>query len=92
MISVSNAWKTAQKQTLLPEMFVEIVYKVTEPELQKKASVSANYPEEFSDVNQLLDLTDKHSEAYTTLDYGCGGLNGDFDYFDESPVDPSSVE
>ena len=91
MISVSNAWKAAQKQTLLPEMFVEIVYKVTEPELQKKASVSANYPEEFSDVNQLLDLTDKHSEAYTTLDYGCWGLNGDFNYFDESPVDPGYV-
>ena len=91
MISVSNAWKTAQKQTLLPEMFVEILYKVTEPELQKKASVSANYPEEFSDVNQLLDLTDKHSDAYTTLDYGCWGLDGDFDYFDESPVDPGYV-
>ena len=48
MISVSNAWKATQKQTLLPEMFVEIVYKITEPDLQEKASASANYPEEFS--------------------------------------------
>lgn len=92
MISVSNAWKAAQKQTLLPEMFVEIVYKITEPELQEKASVSANNPEEFSDVDQLLDLTTKNSEAYATLDYGCWGLDGKFSYFDGSPVDPGYVD
>lgn len=92
MISVSNAWRATQNQTLLPEMFVEIVYKVTEPELQQKASVSANYPEEYSNVGQLLDLTDKNSEAYSTLDYGCWGLDGNFDYFDGSPVDPGYVD
>lgn len=92
MISVSNTWRAAQTQTLLPEMFVEIVYKVTEPELQNKASVSANNPEEFSNVAQLLDLTTKNSEAYATLDYGCWGLNGNFGYFDGSPVDPGYVD
>lgn len=91
MISVSNAWKAAQKQTLLPEMFVEIMYTVTDPSLQEKASVSANDPEDFSNVAQLLSLTDKNSEAYATLDYGCWGLNGDFDYLDDPPVDPGYV-
>ena len=92
MISVSNAWKAAQKQTLLPEMFVEIVYKITDPDLQEKASVSANYPEEFSNVDQLLDLTYKNGEVYATLDYGCWGLDGNFSYFDGSPVDPGYVD
>lgn len=91
MISVSNTWKAVQKQTLLPEMFVEITYSVTEPDLQERAAVSANHPEEFSDVGQLLDLTDKNSEAYAVLDYGCWGLDGNFNYFDGSPVDPGYV-
>jgi hypothetical protein len=92
MIPVSNAWKTVQKQTLLPEMFVEIVYSITEPTLQQKATVEANYPEEFSNVEQLLDLTNKNSEAYAALDYGCWGLDGKFGYFDGSPVDPGYVD
>ena len=92
MISVSNAWETAQTQTLLPEMFVEIVYTVTEPDLQNRAEVSANYPEEFSDVEQLLDLTNKKGEAYGVLDYGCWGLDGSFGYFDGTPVDPGYVD
>ena len=92
MISVSNAWKVAQNQTLLPEMFVELVYTVTDPDLQKRAEVSANNPEDFSDVEQLMSLTDKNSEAYTALDYGCWGLDGNFDYFDGTPVDPGYVD
>lgn len=92
MISVSNAWKAAQKQTLLPEMFVEIVYKITEPELQERAAIAANYPEGFSNVEQLLDLTSKTGETYTALDYGCLGLDGNFSYFDGSPVDPGYVD
>jgi len=91
MISVSNAWKAAQGQTLLPEMFVEIMYAVTDPSLQETASVSANHPEDFSNVEQLLRLTGKNSEAYATLDYGCWGLNGNFGYLDGSPVDPGYV-
>lgn len=92
MISVSNAWKVAQEQTLLPEMFVEIMYAVTDPSLQEKASVSANHPEDFSNVEQLLNLTNKNSEAYVTLDYGCWGLTGDFDYLDGSPIDAVYVD
>ena len=92
MIPVSNAWKATQNQTLLPEMFVEITYKITEPDLQERAEISASYPEDFSDVEQLLDLTDKNSEAYTAFDYGCWGLDGNYSYFDGSPVDPGYVD
>jgi hypothetical protein len=92
MIAVSNAWKAAQNQTLLPEMFVEVTYTVTEPSLQEEASVAANYPEDYSNVAQITDGLEKHSEAYATLDYGCWGLDGSFSYFDGTPVDPGYVD
>lgn len=92
MIHVSNAWANAQKQTLLPEMFVEITYMITNPGVQEIATVSANYPEEFSDVGQVIVAEDKHTEKYATLDYGCWGLDGSFGWFDSSPIDPGYVD
>lgn len=92
MIAVSNGWKAAQTQTLLPEMFVEITYKVTEPGIQNEAVASGNYPESFSDTSKLLNLENEQSEAYATLDYGCWGLDGSFEYFDGSPEDPGYVD
>lgn len=92
MISVSNGWKTAQTQTLLPEMFVEITYKATEPGLQELAVASGNNPEPFSDFSNMMSLEDKYSEAYATLDYGCWGLDGSFSIFDGSPENPGYVD
>ena len=83
MISVSKGWKTAQTQTLLPEMFVEITYAVTEPGLQEEAVASGNYPEPFSDVSKITDTTGVNDIAYATMDYGCWGLDGSFDYLDD---------
>lgn len=92
MIDVSNAWKKKFNQTLLPEMFVEITYSVTEPGLQESAIPSASNPEEFSDVAQVLSTVDKNPEPYSTLDYGAWGLDGSFSYFDGSPRDPGYVD
>lgn len=92
MINVSNAWKNKFNRTLLPEMFVEIQYTVTEPGLQEQAVSSANNAEDFSDVAQVASLTDKYPETYSTLDYGCWGLDGTFSYFDGTPVDPGYVD
>lgn len=91
MIPVSSGWASKQNQTLLPEMFVEITYAVTEPGLQEDASATASEPEDFSDVNYIVSPIDKHGEAYSTLDYGCWGLDGTFGYFDGSPEDPGYV-
>ena len=92
MIAVSNAWKVVQNQTLLPEMFVEIDYTITEPGLQDEAVASGNYPESFSDEGQITNLTRGDSEAYSTLDYGCWGLDGRFSYFDGTPHNPGYVD
>lgn len=92
MIAVSNAWKSAQNQILLPEMFVEITYKITEPGLNGEATASANYPEDFSNVAQITDGLDKIAEKYAALDYGCWGLDGSFGYSDGTPTNPGYVD
>ena len=91
MIEVSNAWKEARNQTLLPEIFVELSYMVSDLGIQNQATVSGSDAEIFSNMGQLLDLTEKHSEKYATLDYGCWGLDGTFGYSDGTPSDPGYV-
>ena len=91
MISVSNAWKEAQQQTLLPEMFVEITYGVAEPWGHDDATVTATSPETYSDLTQITDRVNKNSESYSTLDYGAWGLDGNFEYFDGTPDYPGYI-
>lgn len=91
MISVSNRWKELNEQTLLPEMFVELTYHITEPGLQSDAVVSASSPTSYSNVAQIVDGSEKNSEVYCTLEYGAWGLDGKSKFFDGSPVDPGYV-
>lgn len=91
MISVSDRWKELNEQTLLPEMFVELTYNITEPGLQDEAVVSATKPEEYSNVEQITDGTVKNSESYSNLEYGAWGLDGEYEYFDGTPVDPGYI-
>ena len=92
MITVSDAWKEAQKGTLLPETFVEVTYTISEPGLQERATASGNYPESFSNAAQIVGIEDKDGEAYATLDYGAWGLNGGYSYFSGSPINPGYVD
>lgn len=91
MISTSKEWQGLQKEVLLPEMFIEITYGVTEPWLHDEAVVSATKPEEYSNVEQIISRLNKYSDKYATLDYGCWGLNGDYLYFDGEPYDPGYI-
>lgn len=91
MIAVSNTWKELQKETLLPEMFVEITYRITEPGVQEEAVATASEPEEFSDVSQIVDTRVKNHEAYASLDYGSWGLDGSFTYNDGVITDPGYI-
>ena len=62
MIPVSNVWKSAQNEMLLPEMFVEITYEITEPGLQEEAVATGSNPEDFSNIAQVVSRVDKNSE------------------------------
>ena len=85
MVPVSNAWKSVQNEMLLPEMFVEITYEITEPGLQEEAVATGSNLEDFSDMAQVVSRVNKSSEKYAMLDYGCWGLDGTFSYLEDNP-------
>lgn len=91
MINVSYDWVAAHKETLLPEMFLELTYSVTEPGLQEDASASANDEAYFSDTEQIVNDVLKESENYATLELGLWGLDGNTGFFDGDPDDPGYV-
>lgn len=92
MIAVSNGWKAAHGQTLLPEMFVKITYTATEPGLQQLAEISGNYAEADSDVGAVVSVEKEVGSKYSMLDYGSWGLDGSYDYRDSTYVDPLYVD
>lgn len=89
MIAVSNGWKAAHNQTLLPETFLEITYAATEPGVQQTATSTATLEESFSNTSQVASTLDKTPEKYTTLEGF--GLDGTYEYFDGTPEDPGYV-
>lgn len=91
MIAVSSGWVDAHKNTLLPEMFLELTYKATEPGLQRDATSSATGGISFSKAERVVDEYREESERYSTLEHGFFGLDGNFTYFDGTPVEPGYV-
>jgi hypothetical protein len=92
MIHVSDSWKAVQKDTLLPETFVEITYGVTDAQAQNDAVVTANFPDSFSNESLLTKTSKPESENYSALDYGLWGLDGSFVCSDDSPENPGYVD
>lgn len=84
MISVSEQWKTIQKEMLLPISEIEIEYNVTEPGVQADASSTATPEETFSGAENVVQelLTDE--PKYATLEHNLWILDGSFEVL---PVD-----
>lgn len=78
MITVSDAWRAAQLQTVVPESFVEITYDVTEPGLQAAASVSNNGDSTYSQSVDIVDTTNKNHPKIATLEHNIWSLDGSF--------------
>lgn len=91
MIAVSEGWKAAHKQFLLPETFIEISYSVTEPGLQQTATATANMEETYSQAQSLTSTLTVDREKYGTLEWNFWGLDGSFGYFDGQPNHPGYV-
>ena len=91
MVVVSDAWKQAHKQRLLPETFIEISYSVTEPGLQQEASPEANMEEIYSDAKSLCSVITVDREKYNSLEWNFWGLDGSFTYFNGQPENPGYV-
>ena len=84
---VSEAWKSAHDELLLPETFIKLSFGVTEPGLALEAVTTATNEETFSEAAKITNTLDKEPEKYATLEHNMWGLDGSFEYFDETPVD-----
>lgn len=87
MLAVSNGWKAAHGEMLLPETFIEIDYKISEPGLQELVDMTVSQPADYSEIPNLL----KQGQKYDTLEWNAWGLDGTFDYIDGSPSNPGYV-
>ena len=82
MLNVSAGWKAAHGEMLLPETFIEITYRISEPGLQESAIIAVSGPESFSTLPEEQNVTGK---KYSTLEWNAWGLDGSFEYFDGIP-------
>lgn len=87
MNTTSEAWKTVHNELLLPETFIKILFGVTEPGLASLAKTTATNEETFSETKEITNTLVKEPEKYATLEHNMWGLDGTFNYFDETPVD-----
>ena len=91
MINVSDEWKEAHKQRLLPETFIEISYAVTEPGLQEDAVSTGNMETSYSLAESLIRTNTIRREKYSSLEHNFWGLDGSLAYFDRIPAFPGYV-
>lgn len=76
MISVSETWKEVQKETILPESFVEVTYWITDPDAHYSATESNNGAMFYSDHTAVVDTGNKQFPKYATLENNIWSLDG----------------
>ncbi len=76
MQHVSDAWKATHLETILPETFVELSYKVIDPGAQADAVAVDNGAVDISDVALITDDRDKDLVRYATLEHNAWLLDG----------------
>ena len=77
MQSVTESWKTAQQEMIVPEQFIQIEYSVTDPDVQKDGTASSNGSVAYADTADITDTTIKSPPHYATLEHNIWGLNGE---------------
>lgn len=86
MISVSDTWKEVQKETILPESFVEVTYWITEAGAQGLASESNNGSLFYSNHAAITETTGKDFQKYATLENNLWALDGSLEILpDKAP-------
>ena len=87
MISVSNAWKSAHRETLVPVSDIRIEYNVTEPGVQDEAVSTATTAEEtFSSVADVVKEESLNEPLYATLEHNLWVLNKSRNVLPETPA------
>ena len=83
MITVSDKWKDAQKQLLVPEAFIRIKYLSTDPDVQPDLTGSSEDAMFYSDTASLVDDVDTLADKYVTLEDGVFLLDYEQEYLPE---------
>ena len=91
MQSVSADWKAAQQLNFVPESYVEISYRVTDPDADADASASATNNADISKVSQTIDNGTHSFAKYASLEHNIWGLNGSFPIYTNSMQDTGYV-
>ena len=76
MQEVSQAWKTAQEQTLAPESYVEISVNIGDPDAQADATSTSNGEESYSDAENVSSAIQNEPVRYATCERNLWGLDG----------------
>ena len=77
MQNVTESWKTAQQQMIVPEQFIQIEYSVTDPDVQRDGTASSNGNAVYADTVDITDTTIKSPPYYATLEHNIWGLDGE---------------
>lgn len=85
MQSVSQVWKNAQEQTLVPASYLEVILNVGDPAAQADATSKSNGEMEFSDAESLVEETEKNPVRYATLERNIWLLDGSFLLLPDDP-------
>lgn len=83
MIATSEKWKVAQMGVIVPEAFIEIAYKITDPDLHETASESNNGAADYSDHERIVETTVSEQDRYATLDHNAWSLDGETEFLSD---------
>ena len=83
MIQTSEKWRIAQSGVIVPEAFIEIAYKVTDPDLQKSATASGDGAATYSDYGRIVEPTISEQSRYATLEHNMWALDGGTVFLDD---------
>lgn len=76
MIQTSEQWKIAQSGVIVPEAFIEIAYKITDPDLHESAIERNNGATAYSDHERIVETTISDLGRYATLEHNAWALDG----------------
>lgn len=85
MIAVSDRWKEAQKELLVPLSEIEIEYNITEPGVQADASSTGTPEETFSGAENVVVELLVEEPKYATLELNQWLLDGTYRIMPDNP-------
>ena len=85
MQEVSQAWKEAQLQNIVPMSYIQLSYNITDPDAQADASTSGETTS-YGKPEQAGNLLDKTYGLYATLEHNQWVLDGSREIYEDVPI------